>query len=156
MRKIVLSCLFLVSSVFLVNAQDSTEVKYTVNWEKSYSNAEKIAKKNNKSLLIFFTGSDWCGPCKMLVEDFFETEKFKNIADKDLVLYEANNPRNKDLVTGAQREDNLKLGTKFNVSSYPTIIVLSSKGKEIGRRKSYNMMRDPSYHFNFIEETLKK
>ena len=156
MKKIVLSCLLLVGSVFFVNAQDSIEVKYTVNWEQNFSKAEKIAKKKDKSLLIFFTGSDWCGPCKMLVEDFFETEQFKSIADKDLVLYEANNPRNKDLVTDAQREDNLKLGSKFNVSSYPTIIVLNSKGKEIGRRKSYNMMRDPSYHFNFIEETLKK
>ena len=46
-------------------------------------------------MLIFFTGSDWCGPCKMLVEDFFESDKFKEIAEKEFVLYEADFPRNK-------------------------------------------------------------
>ena len=156
MKKIVLSCLFLISSVTLVSAQDNIEVKHSVNWEKSYSKAEKVAEKENKPLLIFFTGSDWCGPCKMLVEDFFETEKFKKIADAGLILYEADNPRNTDLVSDFQREDNLKLRSKYNVNSFPTIIILNSKGKEIGRKKSYNFMRDPSYHFSFVEESLKK
>ena len=156
MKKIVLSCLFLVGSVLFVKAQDSVEIKHSVNWEKSYAKAQKIAKKKNKDILIFFTGSDWCGPCKMLVEDFFETEQFKNIAEKDFVLYEADNPRNRDLVSDTQREDNLKLGREYKVNSYPTIVVIDNKGKEIGRKKSYNFMRDPSYHFNFIEEVVKK
>jgi len=156
MKKIVLSCLFLVGSIVFVKAQDSVEIKYNVNWEKSYAKAEKIAKKKNKDILIFFTGSDWCGPCKMLVEDFFETERFKNIAEKDFVLYEADNPRNKDLISETQREDNLKLGSKHKVNSYPTIVVVDNRGKEIGRKKSYNFMRDPSYHFSFIEEIVKK
>ncbi|MFD1294563.1 thioredoxin family protein [Lutibacter holmesii] len=156
MKKIVLSCLFIVSSIVFVNAQDSVKLKHSVNWEKSFSKAEKLAKKKNKNLLIFFTGSDWCGPCKMLVEDFFETEQFKNIAEQDFILYEADNPRNKDLVSETQRADNLKLGSKYKVSSYPTIVVVNSKGKEIGRKKSYNFMRDPSYHFSFLEEIVKK
>lgn len=154
MKKIVLSCLFLISSVALMKAQDNVE--HSVNWVKSYSKAKEVAKKENKALLIFFTGSDWCGPCKMLVADFFETEKFKKIADAGLILYEADSPRNKDLVSDSQREDNLKLSAKYKVSSFPTIIILNSKGKEIGRKKSYNFMRDPSYHFSFVEELLKK
>ena len=156
MKRIVVSCLFLVCSVVFVTAQDSVELKHHLNWEKNYAKAEKIAKKNNKPLLIFFTGSDWCGPCKMLVEDFFETEQFKKIADNEFVLYEADRPRNSDLITDTQREDNLKLSLKYNVSSYPTVIILNSKGKEIGRKKSYNFMRDPSYYFSFIDKTLKK
>ncbi len=156
MKRIVISCLFLVCAVVFVTAQDSVELKHNLNWEKSYSKAEIIAKKKKKPLLIFFTGSDWCGPCKMLVEDFFETEKFKKMADTELVLYEADLPRNADLITDTQREDNLKLRSKYNVSSYPTVIILNSKGKEIGRKKSYNFMRDPNYYFSFIEDILKK
>ena len=62
--------LFFASSL-LVQAQDSYEgVVDEVNWEHSYEKAKSIAKKENKQLLIFFTGSDWCGPCKNLVADF--------------------------------------------------------------------------------------
>lgn len=156
MKKIIITCLFLVCSVVIIKAQESINEKHQVDWEKSFKKAQKLSKSKDKPLLIFFTGSDWCGPCKMLVEDFFETEKFKDIADKELVLYEADRPRNTSLITESQREDNTMLRTKYQVNSYPTIVVVNSKGKEIGRKKSYNFMRDPSYYFSFIEQIIKK
>ena len=39
----------------------------------------------------------------MLVADFFNAEKFKNVAHKNLVLYKADYPRNKDLVTAIKK-----------------------------------------------------
>lgn len=126
-------------------------------WEKDYTKAFKKAKKQNKPILLFFTGSDWCGPCKMLVSDFFNTDKFANTKANKFVLYEADEPNNKDLITEQQRVDNVMLKSKYRVTSYPTIIILNSRGKEIGRKKGYSFMfRDPSYHFTFIEDTLRR
>lgn len=160
MKKIIVACFFTLAFSFFTSAQDrveeSTSSHNQLNWEGSFKKAQKLAKAQEKPLLIFFTGSDWCGPCKMLVTDFFDSEKFKEIAAEEFILYEADKPRNNDLITEAQKEDNAKLRTKYKVNSYPTIIILDSKGNEIGRKKSYNLMRDTSYHYQFLEETLNK
>jgi thioredoxin-related protein len=145
--------LIVFSSVY---AQSESKIAtVNVNWETNYTKAVKIAKKTKKPILIFFTGSDWCGPCKMLTADFFETSKFKTIASKNLVLYEANFPRNHDLVTNNQKSNNNKLKLKYQVNSFPTVIIINSNGKVIGKRHSYNLMRDPSYYFKFIKTSLK-
>ncbi len=125
-------------------------------WEQDFLKAEKLTKSSDKPMLIYFTGSDWCGPCKMLVADIFETDKFKEGYKDEFIFYEADFPRNLDLVSVTQRKDNNKLKQKYGVKSYPTIVIVNSKGKEIGRKKSYSLMRDPSYHYSFFDEMLKK
>lgn len=154
MKKIVLSFLIVLGSVFFMHGQDSIEAGHNLDWKESFKKAEKISKKKNKPLLIFFTGSDWCGPCKMLVEDFFSSNRFSEISD-EFVLYEADFPRSRDLVTAEQQIINKQLKTKYNIRSYPTIVVLDSNGNEISRKKGYNLMRDSSYHFSFIESVIK-
>lgn len=153
MKKVVVYCLLSFLAIGYTNAQ--SENHDNLKWENSYTKAQKIAKKEQKELLVFFTGSDWCSPCKMLVEDFFESDKFIEIAEENLVLYEANFPRDKELITNAQREENEKLSAKFNVNSFPTVIVFDRNGKEISRRKSYNLMRDSSYYFEFISNIIE-
>lgn len=139
--------MFCSSSLFAQNEQ--------INWQKDFGEAVKVAKNQDKLILLFFTGSDWCGPCKMLVNDFFITEKFKNITDESFVLYEADFPRNKNLITDSERKDNLKLARKYSVTSYPTVVIINAKGKLINKRKGYNLMRDPSYHYNLLEDSIK-
>ena len=155
MKKVVVISLFVFSLSIGVNAQDSINVSHTVNWENDFNKAKSVAKLDEKPLLIFFTGSDWCGPCKMLVADFFESEKFSEFSKNEFILYEADFPRNKDLVTDKQIGDNNKLKRKYKVTSFPTVIIVNANGKVLAKRKGYNLMRDTSYYFNFIESVLK-
>jgi ribonucleotide reductase beta subunit family protein with ferritin-like domain len=92
----------------------------------------------------------------MLKADFFESDRFTKFADEKFVLFEADFTRNVDLVSSSQKADNLILKNKYKISSYPIIIILDKKEKIIGVKKSYNLMRDPSCHFNFIESVIKK
>ncbi|MCF6280327.1 MAG: thioredoxin family protein [Flavobacteriaceae bacterium] len=151
MKKIIFSLLFVVGFSFISVAQD-----HKVDWQTDYDKAVKKAKKQDKPILLFFTGSDWCGPCKMLVSDFFESKKFAKIAKESLIIYEADFPRNKDLLTQKKRKKNYYLSTMYDVSSYPTIVIIDKNGNEIARKKSYNLMRDPSYHFQFLKKALNK
>ncbi len=150
MKKIIFSLLFVVGFSFMSFGQN-----HEVKWQEDYDKAVKMAKKHKKPILLFFTGSDWCGPCKMLVADFFESKKFAKIAKENLVIYEADFPRNRDLLTQKQRKNNYYLSRMYDVSSYPTIVIIDKNGKELGRKKSYNLMRDPSYHFRFLKKVLK-
>lgn len=159
MKKGFLTYFFTIISCAFMNAQENIPeiVSHnSINWEEDFSKAISISKSEGKLVLIFFTGSDWCSPCKMLVADIFESEKFKEFSEEKFVLYEADFPRNKSLVTSSQKVNNLSLKNKYGVNSYPTIIIIDSKGKELGKMKGYNLMRDTSYHYSFFKSTLKK
>ena len=46
--------LLLLLPVFLISS---------ANWHHNLNDAEKIARKEHKFILLNFSGSDWCGPC---------------------------------------------------------------------------------------------
>ena len=151
MKKILLPLLLIIGFSISMNSQSK------LNWEDNYEKAVKKAKKEKKPVLVFFTGSDWCGPCKMLKADFFKTKRFKKIADNNFVLYEADFPKRKgNNLSEEKRKKNFWLSGMYDVNSYPTIVIIDSNGKEIARKKSYNLMRDPSYHFRFLKDVLGK
>lgn len=57
-------------------------------WTDNLEAAKAQAKKENKKILLDFTGSDWCGWCKKLDAEVFSKAEFKEYADKHLVLVE--------------------------------------------------------------------
>lgn len=70
-----------------------------LNWELNYKEALKRAKNEGKPVLIYFKGSDWCGPCKIIERDLFGTNKFSNLANTELVLLEFDIPRDMTILT---------------------------------------------------------
>ena len=73
------------------------------------------------------------------------------------MLYEADFPKRKgNNLSDEKRKKNFWLSGMYDVNSYPTIVIIDANGKEIARKKSYNLMRDPSYHFRFLKEVLGK
>lgn len=151
MRKIVLLTFFVFTNLLI--AQESTDsiAKKSI-WSLTYKDALQLSKKEKKPLLVYFKGSDWCGPCKKLDQELFSTEKFKHFSDNYFVLYEADIPFNQDLVTKERLELNKKLAKKFKVSSYPTLLVLNHKQKILGVKKGLILTE---YYYPFFENYIK-
>src|SRR5215213_11363481 len=99
-------------------------------WSDEYETALAQAKKENKKILLDFTGSDWCGWCKKLDREVFSKPEFKEYADKNLVLVEVDFPRAKEQ-SATERRQNLELMERFGVQGYPTIVVLDGDGKKV-------------------------
>jgi thioredoxin-related protein len=114
---IILAFWFCVSSAI---AQDD--------WLTSLEEAKKVAKKQDKDILIDFTSSDWSGWCIKLREEVFGTEKWKKAAFEKYVMVIIDFPKQKQL-SKEQQEYNTKLGIEFGVKGYPTIFLLDSNGK---------------------------
>lgn len=157
MNKFVLSVVVsVVLSATLYSQRAEKGIYGELEWQESFEAAKILAKSEKKPLFIFFTGSDWCGPCRMLAEDLFETEKFKVIADKEFVLYEADFPRNKGLVNVAQKSDNFKLKRNYGINSFPTVLIVNEKGVLLGKIEGYNLGRITNNYYFFIDSVLKK
>ena len=156
MRKVILglfTCLFLVlSSNEQSHKTDSLNAAIIPNWEATYKDALKRSKKEKKPVLIYFTGSDWCGPCMVLDKKLFHTKKFKEIADNDLILYEANSPRNKDLISPEKLKVSNDLKRKYKVRAFPTLVFVNHKGKMIGYKKGLILTE---YYYPFIQSVIE-
>lgn len=120
-------------------------------WMSTFKQALKRSKKEKKPVLIYFTGSDWCGPCKILDAKLFHTEKFKNLSDKDLVLLEVDIPRRRDLVTPAKMKENLYLQKKYSVTAFPTLMMVNHRGKKLAEKNGYIMTE---YYYPFFQSVL--
>jgi thioredoxin-related protein len=97
-------------------------------WGTNYEQGQQEAKASNKLVLLDFTGSDWCGWCKILDREVFSQPQFKEYASKNLVLVEVDFPKGKS-VAPATRQQNEQLLMRYQIQGFPTIVVLNSEGK---------------------------
>ena len=89
-------------------------------WYNDLNKAVPISIKNDKPLLLFFTGSDWCGWCMRLKKEVFNYPEFKEWTDSNVVLVELDFPRRKK-IDSIILNQNRELARIFGVSGYPTV-----------------------------------
>ena len=51
-------------------------------WTMDMDAAKKLAKKKKLPLVLNFTGSDWCGWCKLMEKNVFTKESWRKYAKK--------------------------------------------------------------------------
>ncbi len=89
-------------------------------WHTDVKEAIAISTKENKPMLLFFTGSDWCGWCIRLQKEVLHTPEFKSWAKDKVVLVELDFPRRAPQSVELKRQ-NSELQQAFGVQGYPTI-----------------------------------
>lgn len=102
-----------------------------LHWLSDFDVAKTQARTQSKTLLINFTGSDWCPPCIMLFRQVFSQPEFADYAAKNLVLLEVDFPHTKGQ-SDEQKAANEKLAERYGIYGFPTVIVLDSSGKKTG------------------------
>ena len=95
-------------------------------WVESYRAAKNQAIRENKKLLIFFTGSDWCGEGQTLERNLFRTDAFQRLAAEKYVLYLADLPKYTRL--GQEKEaNNRSLARRYGISRFPAVVVVDPR-----------------------------
>jgi thioredoxin-related protein len=105
-------------------------------WQTDYSAALEQAGRENKMVLLDFTGSDWCGWCIKLKKDTFSRPEFQKFAEGSLVLVELDFPRKKEQ-SAELKKQNQELAEKFGIEGFPTLVLLDPQGKEAARNVGY-------------------
>lgn len=111
-----------------------SSLSYSQNWKTNFEEAKQEALKENKNILLVFSGSDWCAPCIKLDNVVWKSEAFKSESEKNWVVYKADFPKKKANQLSAElTESNKKLAEKYNRNgSFPLVILLDTTGKVIG------------------------
>lgn len=121
MKKIIIS-LFLILGSLTIQAQQLT-------WETNFDKATQVSMKTNKPLLLFFTGSDWCGWCIRLQNEVLKTPEFNKWAQENVVLVELDFPRRTAQPEEIKKQNN-ELQQAFGVQGFPTVFFANATVKD--------------------------
>jgi len=91
--------------------------------------AKQKAKAERKLIFLDFY-ADWCKPCKVIEKETFTDPNFYTYINQNYIpvkIY-GDNFDNGDM----------EYAESMNVKTYPTLMVLNSKGEEMGRISGYN------------------
>ena len=90
-----------------------------ITWTESLSSAMSMAKKSGKPIFVDFSAT-WCGPCKEMKKTTFKDAKVVAESKKWIMVH----------IDGDKQE---KVAAKYKIEAYPTMVILSPKGKEVSR-----------------------
>ena len=120
-------------------------------WSADLAKALEQAKKENKAVLVEFTGSDWCPPCMAMRKNVFSQKEFVTAASKKFVLVEIDLPRG-DPKT---KEKNQPLLEKHKVEAFPTVLLMDADGKEFTRFTATQFPTTEAF-LKHLDEQLEK
>lgn len=102
-------------------------------WLNDFEEAKISAREEQKLILINFSGSDWCVPCMRLKKEYFNDAEFKEFAEKNLVLFNADFPRNKKNHPPEEiMRQHENLAEKYNPNgAFPFTLIIDPSGKII-------------------------
>jgi len=125
----------LVLFVFLFtscNNGQSSSTTGNLNWTSNLEKAIEQAKKENKAVLVNFTGSDWCIWCKRLSAEVFQQKEFETYAKDNLVLVMLDFPKNIEQSQETKSYNNM-LAQKYGIQGFPTILIFNNQGKMVAQ-----------------------
>lgn len=103
-----------------------------LDWNGNLEKAIEQAKKENKAVLVNFTGSDWCIWCKRLSAEVFQQKEFETYAKNNLVLVMLDFP--KDIQQSQETKAyNNSLAQKYGIQGFPTILIFNNQGKLVAQ-----------------------
>lgn len=138
--------LFIVAFVFC------STLSFSQNWVNNFETAKKIAKEENKNIIMIFSGSDWCAPCIRLDKNIWQSQEFKEESTNNWVTMKLNFPRKKaNQLPADEEKHNRELAEKYNKEgNFPLVVILNPEGKVLGKLGFKNV--SPSEYIKLIKE----
>lgn len=108
---------------------------FAQNWNNNIDDAKALAARENKNIILVFSGSDWCAPCIKLDRNIWQSDEFKKESAEKWVLLKADFPKKKqNALPEAQQKHNDQLAEKYNREGYfPLVVVIDKTGKVLGK-----------------------
>lgn len=114
-------------------------ISFTFAQQKSFTNSIETAKTENKKVLLYFSGSDWCAPCVKFKKFIVNTPEFQTFATENLVIYNADFPRlSKNKLGKEVEKENETLADKYNSKGlFPLILLLDAEGNVVKKWEEF-------------------
>lgn len=135
----IFTCLSCLTAAFTADAAPAqgapvqaapAETSNNLTWTTDYEDAVKQSTETKKPIILFFTGSDWCGWCKKLHKEVFATSEFAQKVGGKFIFVMVDFPKGSRLPQ-ATIDQNNRLKQKYQVEGFPTVVIVDAKGQRI-------------------------
>lgn len=106
-------------------------------WTTDLETAKAEAAESQRDLLLDFTGSDWCVPCRRLKAEVFDQVVFRNEAPKSFVLVKLDYPRTTELPADVAKQ-NEAMKKRYNIRTFPTIMLADAQARPYAIMSPYD------------------
>lgn len=145
MRNLILLILFL----------GYVQLSHSQNWELDFESALKKTQQSEKTLILVFSGSDWCAPCIKLEKDIWTSNIFQKYAEEHFVMLRADFPRKKaNKLSKELSEKNAQLAETYNPKGYFPLVVVIDKNKKVLGTTGYKKL-DPDAYIAHLNSFIK-
>jgi len=125
LRAFSIFCLGAVASVQTVPGCDVSD-------DTNFPRAAALAKTTKRPLLLAFIGTDWSISSLKLDREVFDQAEFADDSKYNFLLCKIHFYQTQERSPETVRQ-NEELATRYDVHEFPTVVVLSPDGQEIGR-----------------------
>lgn len=125
MKNTLIPALLYCAAPTIVSAADAPS------WQTNLPAAMQQAEKENKLLLLDFTGSDWCTSCIQLRRTVLDNSDFLAWAKEHFIFVEIDLPQRKKLDADLLKH-NKAVAERYEVRGLPTIMILTPQGRVTG------------------------
>lgn len=127
----------------------ATEGAEVGQWTMDFAAASALAREKDLPMLLNFTGSDWCGWCKLMDGNVFAKPDWEEYASDQIILVTLDFPRDKSIVPEKFVSQNEELKGKFGIRGYPSYVLLDSDAETKIGQLGAGREKTPA---SFIEE----
>jgi thioredoxin-related protein len=121
-------CLVCFVAVVCIQPMLSCDVSDDTNFPRS----AQLAKSTKRPLLLAFLGTDWSISSLKLDREVFDQAELADDSKYNFLLCKLHFYQTQERSPEIIRQND-ELATKYKVQEFPTVVVLSSDGQEIGR-----------------------
>jgi protein disulfide-isomerase len=100
--------------------------------DTNFPRSAELAKSTKRPLLLAFLGTDWSISSLKLDREVFDQAELADNSKYNFLLCKLHFYQTQDRPPETIRQND-ELATKYKVQEFPTVIVLSPDGQEIGR-----------------------
>lgn len=125
-------------------------------WEVSYTAARKLAMREGKPLVVWFTNTLSSPLCKFLSAEVFSTAAFESWAGENTVRLRLDfNVKGESEDEELRKEHYLEvLKKRYKANGLPLVLVMASDGTVIGRYKGYKR-GEPDFYLGRLKHAAK-
>lgn len=119
----------------------------------NFEEAKKQAAFYEKPIALLFMGSEWCAPCRNLQQQVLSNPQFAKSAKDFFIFCKVEIGQGNDKTKTLKNE---QLISEYFVESFPTIVILDSKGKCIYKESGNKGYQPYEYGEHLKKKYLEK
>lgn len=101
-------------------------------WTTNYQAALQQAQRENKALLLLFTGSNWCTYCTRLEQEVLDRPECIQALSPYFIFVKLDYQRPNVSLSPQLVEQTAALKRQYNITRYPTVVVINPQERVLG------------------------